>query len=166
MGARQSSPVGGVGGGGVTGGGGGLTATTPTTSTSSTSRNSDSGLIDSGTNTTGFAGLLSTSLCQNSSTSTRTRPIASNYDGIKCPICSKSMLPDDVEFHLVMCLTKPRISYNEDILTEDKGECVICLDDLSQGDIIARLPCLCIYHKCCIDAWFQVNRSCPEHPSD
>jgi len=35
----------------------------------------------------------------------------------------------------------------EDILTEDKGECVICLDDLSQGNIIARLPCLCIYHK-------------------
>lgn len=35
----------------------------------------------------------------------------------------------------------------EDVLTEDKGECVICLDDLQQGDVIARLPCLCIYHK-------------------
>ena len=35
----------------------------------------------------------------------------------------------------------------EDVLTEDKGECVICLDDLTQGDTIARLPCLCIYHK-------------------
>jgi len=33
-------------------------------------------------------------------------------------------------------------------LTDDKGEeCVICLEELSQGDVIARLPCLCIYHK-------------------
>lgn len=86
--------------------------------------------------------------------------------GIKCPVCSKFVLPDDVECHLVMCLTKPRISYNDDVLTEDKGECVICLEDLTQGDCIARLPCLCIYHKKCIDAWFEVNRSCPEHPLD
>lgn len=65
-----------------------------------------------------------------------------------------------------MCLTKPRLSYNEDVLADDKGECVICLEDLLQGDTIARLPCLCIYHKNCIDRWFEVNRSCPEHPGD
>lgn len=35
----------------------------------------------------------------------------------------------------------------EDVLSDDKGECVICLEELSQGDTIARLPCLCIYHK-------------------
>lgn len=86
--------------------------------------------------------------------------------GIKCPVCSKFVIPDDIECHLVMCLTKPRLSYNEDVLTDDKGECVICLEDLSQGDIIARLPCLCIYHKTCIDQWFEINRSCPEHPGD
>jgi E3 ubiquitin-protein ligase ZNRF1/2 len=89
-----------------------------------------------------------------------------SFNGIKCPVCSKFVLPDDVECHLVMCLTKPRINYNEDMLTEDKGECVICLEELIQGNTIARLPCLCIYHKSCIDAWFEVNRSCPEHPSD
>ncbi|XP_076449695.1 E3 ubiquitin-protein ligase znrf2-like [Babylonia areolata] len=86
--------------------------------------------------------------------------------GIKCPVCSKSIPTDDVECHLVMCLTKPRINYNEDVLTEDKGECVICFDDLVKGDTIARLPCLCIYHKGCIDKWFEKNRSCPEHPND
>jgi hypothetical protein len=32
--------------------------------------------------------------------------------GIKCPVCSKFVLPDDIECHLVMCLTKPRLSYN------------------------------------------------------
>ncbi|XP_076353503.1 E3 ubiquitin-protein ligase znrf2-like [Tachypleus tridentatus] len=87
-------------------------------------------------------------------------------NGIKCPVCSKIVVSDDVEYHLVMCLTKPRISYNEDILAENKGECVICLEELLQGNTIARLPCLCIYHKICIDEWFQVNRSCPEHPND
>ncbi|XP_037087418.1 E3 ubiquitin-protein ligase ZNRF1-like, partial [Pollicipes pollicipes] len=85
---------------------------------------------------------------------------------IKCPVCNKFVLPDDVECHIVMCLTKPRISYNEDVLTEDKGECVICLEELEQGQTIARLPCLCIYHKRCIDDWFKVNRTCPEHPGD
>ncbi|CAN7948868.1 unnamed protein product [Ixodes pacificus] len=35
-----------------------------------------------------------------------------SFNGIKCPVCSKFVLPDDVECHLVMCLTKPRISYN------------------------------------------------------
>ncbi|KAI4791531.1 hypothetical protein KUCAC02_033956, partial [Chaenocephalus aceratus] len=53
-----------------------------------------------------------------------------------------------------------------DVLTKDAGECAICLEELQQGDTIARLPCLCIYHKGCIDEWFEVNRSCPEHPSD
>ncbi|XP_054582020.1 E3 ubiquitin-protein ligase ZNRF2 isoform X3 [Eptesicus fuscus] len=56
--------------------------------------------------------------------------------------------------------------FGEDVLSKDTGECAICLEDLQQGDTIARLPCLCIYHKGCIDEWFEVNRSCPEHPSD
>lgn len=86
--------------------------------------------------------------------------------GIKCPVCSKFIQPNDIECHLVVCLTKPRITYNEDVLKEDKGECVICLEELEQGDTIARLPCLCIYHKGCIDKWFEKNRSCPEHPQD
>ncbi|KAI4487619.1 hypothetical protein M0804_005768 [Polistes exclamans] len=88
------------------------------------------------------------------------------FYGLKCPVCSKFILPDDIECHLVMCLTKPRLSYNEDVLADEKGECVICLEELQPGDVIARLPCLCIYHKNCIDKWFQVNRSCPEHPGD
>ncbi|XP_055681746.1 E3 ubiquitin-protein ligase znrf2 isoform X2 [Lutzomyia longipalpis] len=89
-----------------------------------------------------------------------------SLNDIKCPFCNKFVLSDDIECHLVMCLTKPRLSYNEDILSDAKGECVICLDDLSPGDVIARLPCLCVYHKGCIDKWFEVNRSCPEHPGD
>lgn len=89
-----------------------------------------------------------------------------SLQGIKCPVCGKMVQADDMECHLVMCLTKPRINYNEDVLVEDKGECVICFEELQGGQTIARLPCLCIYHKVCIDGWFRVNRSCPEHPED
>ncbi|TPP58551.1 E3 ubiquitin-protein ligase ZNRF2 [Fasciola gigantica] len=63
-------------------------------------------------------------------------------------------------------LSTARISYNVDRLTQDKGECCICLEDLCEGDVIARLPCLCIYHKKCIDAWFQRRPVCPVHPGD
>ncbi|KPP76677.1 hypothetical protein Z043_103959 [Scleropages formosus] len=100
--------------------------------------------------------------------------------GFKCPVCSKFVSSDEMDLHLVMCLTKPRVTYNvfaasdfgvltksdrvglllgpmrsppsrivssEDILTKDAEECAICLEQLVQGDTIARLPCLCIYHK-------------------
>lgn len=35
----------------------------------------------------------------------------------------------------------------EDVLVEDKGECVICFEELEKGDIIVRLLCLCVYYK-------------------
>lgn len=44
-------------------------------------------------------------------------------------------------------LTAALSSLPDDVLTKDAGECVICLEELLQGDTIARLPCLCIYHK-------------------
>ncbi|XP_072548732.1 E3 ubiquitin-protein ligase znrf2 [Salminus brasiliensis] len=88
------------------------------------------------------------------------------FTGVKCPVCSKFISSDEMDFHLVVCLTKPRVTYNEDVLSKEAGECAICLEELQQGDTIARLPCLCIYHKGCIDEWFEVNRWCPEHPSD
>lgn len=83
---------------------------------------------------------------------------------IKCPVCHKGVPSDDVEVHLVMCLTRPVLSYNDDVLTADKGECAICLEEMNLGDNIARLPCLCIYHKDCIDEWFKRKNTCPEHP--
>lgn len=86
--------------------------------------------------------------------------------GFHCPACMKFVCSDEIDIHLQMCFSKPRLNYNEDVLSQDRGECSICLDDMVQGDTIARLPCLCIYHKGCIDEWFEINRSCPEHPTD
>lgn len=34
----------------------------------------------------------------------------------------------------------------------EKAECVICFEEFEEGDVIARLECLCRYHKVCF--WF------------
>ena len=57
----------------------------------------------------------------NSSSSSRSNnecfvPVFTNI--FKCPVCSHIVLPDEAEYHLVMCLTKPRINYN--------GESMLC----------------------------------------
>lgn len=84
----------------------------------------------------------------------------------RCCFCRRLIPHDEFNLHYTMCLTRPRVTYNEDRLTIDKGECAICLEEMNTGDVIARLPCLCIYHKACIDLWFQQRQTCPEHPGD
>ncbi|XP_056289762.1 E3 ubiquitin-protein ligase znrf2 isoform X3 [Pseudoliparis swirei] len=32
--------------------------------------------------------------------------------GFKCPVCSKYVSSEDMDLHLVLCLTKPRVTYN------------------------------------------------------
>ncbi|XP_076868247.1 E3 ubiquitin-protein ligase znrf2 isoform X2 [Brachyhypopomus gauderio] len=34
------------------------------------------------------------------------------FGGFKCPVCSKFISSDEMDLHLVMCLTKPRVTYN------------------------------------------------------
>ncbi|KAI4898413.1 hypothetical protein NFI96_023071 [Prochilodus magdalenae] len=85
---------------------------------------------------------------------------------IRCPFCTKPFPGGRIEEHLLSCLTSPPLPYNTDVLSKDSGECSICLEDLLQGDTIARLACLCVYHKKCIDSWSVVKPCCPEHPFD
>lgn len=94
----------------------------------------------------------------------RSLPFFFGMRDFKCFVCNKLIPADDVETHIMMCLTKPRITYNEDVLTEDKGECIICFEILEKGQTIARLACLCIYHKHCIDCWLKRSQCCPGHP--
>lgn len=39
--------------------------------------------------------------------------------------------------------------------------CVICQDDYSAGDEVRRLPCLCCFHRACVDTYFKENTKCP-----
>lgn len=37
---------------------------------------------------------------------------------------------------------------------QEKAECVICFEEFEEGDVIARLECLCRYHKVCFFLFF------------
>ncbi|CAM1505592.1 Fc.00g112290.m01.CDS01 [Cosmosporella sp. VM-42] len=49
----------------------------------------------------------------------------------------------------------------------DDAECTICLEEFTVGVGMARLECLCRFHRACISAWF-VNHPgrCPVHQHD
>uniref|UniRef100_A0A0K0DS70 RING-type E3 ubiquitin transferase n=1 Tax=Strongyloides stercoralis TaxID=6248 RepID=A0A0K0DS70_STRER len=96
----------------------------------------------------------------------------SNHDSFRivrsqsqCPVCKKIVSNQDLPAHLNECL-KPRLQYNNEVLTQDRGECPICLEEMEKGSTIARLECFCIFHKHCIDTWLCRGNSnwCPEHP--
>ncbi|XP_036374847.1 E3 ubiquitin-protein ligase ZNRF1 [Megalops cyprinoides] len=90
--------------------------------------------------------------------------VSSRHATVRCPFCFRPFPGGRIEEHLLSCLTSPPLPYNVDTLTKDSGECSICLEDLLQGETIARLACLCIYHKSCIESWCKVKACCPEHP--
>lgn len=53
----------------------------------------------------------------------------------------------------------------KDPSTGEVVECVICFEEFVVGTEIARLECLCRYHKKCIRTWFdrKGNGECPTH---
>ncbi|KAF9924697.1 hypothetical protein FBU30_005390 [Linnemannia zychae] len=42
-------------------------------------------------------------------------------------------------------------------------ECAICFEEFVAGRTVARLNCLCTYHRHCIHSWLQHGKSCPVH---
>jgi hypothetical protein len=42
-------------------------------------------------------------------------------------------------------------------------ECTICMEEYEVGDILARLECLCKFHKLCIVEWSDRKKECPVH---
>ncbi|KAJ5109648.1 hypothetical protein N7532_002293 [Penicillium argentinense] len=53
----------------------------------------------------------------------------------------------------------------KDCLGEDGAvaECTICMEDYEVGQVLARLECLCKFHKDCIIDWFERKAECPVH---
>jgi len=60
---------------------------------------------------------------------------------------------------------KPQnIEFVEEILMKDlDSECCICFEQFETGNTVARLPCLCIFHKTCVVRWFEKEKRCPVH---
>ncbi|KAJ9353610.1 putative E3 ubiquitin-protein ligase PIB1 [Paecilomyces variotii] len=42
-------------------------------------------------------------------------------------------------------------------------ECTICMEEYEVGQQLARLECLCKFHKSCIVEWFGRKKECPVH---
>ncbi|KAI5787644.1 FYVE zinc finger-domain-containing protein [Peziza echinospora] len=62
-------------------------------------------------------------------------------------------------------LAPPSKKQKEKQKVRKKAECVICFEEFEVGEAIARLECLCRYHKTCIREWFdrKGNGDCPVH---
>ena len=56
----------------------------------------------------------------------------------------------------------------KDCVGEDGSpqECTICFVEYDVGDQLARLECLCKFHRECIKGWFERKRMCPVHKVD
>ncbi|KAK0532640.1 hypothetical protein OC834_002535 [Tilletia horrida] len=95
----------------------------------------------------------------------------------ECPVCDKALasLGDSSaqEAHVRSCLENGgggslqggrylvyKLPDGSPIVSK---ECVICMEDFVVGATIARLPCLCYFHRACIDSWFKKGRACPVH---
>jgi hypothetical protein len=49
----------------------------------------------------------------------------------------------------------------------DSAECSICLEEFEVGVAMARLECLCRFHRACINAWWERHPGrCPMHQHD
>ncbi|KAH3756033.1 E3 ubiquitin-protein ligase ZNRF1/2 [Pelomyxa schiedti] len=65
--------------------------------------------------------------------------------------------------------TNPKTEYLVVVLTKETsskaGECSICCEDFCEGQEAARLQCLCLFHKHCIEQWFTkpTGAGCPVH---
>ncbi|SPO27469.1 uncharacterized protein UTRI_10586 [Ustilago trichophora] len=95
----------------------------------------------------------------------------------ECPVCSTSLSAlggtEEQEAHVRNCLENGgggsmqggrylvyKLPENSPIVGK---ECSICMEDFVANSTIARLPCLCFFHRGCIDSWFKRGRECPVH---
>ena len=55
----------------------------------------------------------------------------------------------------------PRKKLDENMLPDGKGECTICIDDVSLGDEVVVLPCKHWFHDECVVLWLKEHNTCP-----
>lgn len=64
---------------------------------------------------------------------------------------------------VVVSPSQQALQTNTEIITDISGSiCTICQDSILMGENCRRLiPCRHVYHRTCIDTWFQTNVHCP-----
>ncbi|PSR99394.1 FYVE zinc finger-domain-containing protein [Coniella lustricola] len=113
----------------------------------------------------------------------------------ECPVCHRELPPRELpnfetlrEAHIGVCITShstyggmsavegtssrprrtgmfPYLATEKDCV--DSAECTICLEEFEAGVPMARLECLCRFHRDCIARWFAKNPGrCPVHSHD
>lgn len=112
------------------------------------------------------------------------------YQKHLCPLCAAAtgysvhkgtnLYRHVQEFHAFFMNTVPQVTTNkpqvkpqakpqniefvEELLAKDLDcECCICFEQFETGNTVARLPCLCIFHKTCVVRWFEKEKRCPVH---
>lgn len=45
--------------------------------------------------------------------------------------------------------------------TDEAHACSICLNEMEEGTLVKRLPCMHYFHPECIDQWLKINSTCP-----
>ncbi|CAN8293598.1 unnamed protein product [Cochlearia groenlandica] len=53
----------------------------------------------------------------------------------------------------------PRVVIREDM--EKGGNCAICLEEWSDGDVAAEMPCKHRFHSKCVEEWLGIQATCP-----
>ena len=46
-------------------------------------------------------------------------------------------------------------------LFEDNCQCIICMENFSENELVKQLPCAHIFHGDCIDHWLSQQKNCP-----
>ncbi|KAK9750759.1 hypothetical protein RND81_02G219600 [Saponaria officinalis] len=53
----------------------------------------------------------------------------------------------------------PRVEIREG--DDERGECVICLEEFSVGNVVKEMPCKHGFHEKCIEKWLSIHGNCP-----
>ncbi|XP_050122853.1 RING-H2 finger protein ATL52-like isoform X2 [Malus sylvestris] len=76
------------------------------------------------------------------------------------PATSQSIGVDEKVLNTIPILTYSM--EDGEIFRMDQSECVICLGDLEDGDLVRLMPsCKHVFHNPCIETWFMGHSNCP-----
>ncbi|PVZ97597.1 hypothetical protein BB558_006438 [Smittium angustum] len=84
-----------------------------------------------------------------------------NPDGTNVPENKNMITAEDLGSYPL--LTMKEYKKFTKIPTDDKVECLICIEELKDDDLLRIIPCYHLFHRNCIDNWLlEKSGSCPK----